>query len=388
MVELRRFLVGKVTSHKSMIDNAILGKFARFATLACLCVFPIQIWAAENAYVSVTASSGSVVCDGLDFYIEPNTIGDVGSVDIHVSAKPGWKLESPDTGACVASGGGSCGWSVVSDDDVNPEDSASGVIWVGEVVVSGMPDMMLRQDEKFATLSYRPLQIKDYTGVSVSSDNDDVSVSIVEGGQKIKLQRIRAREDVACGSDNARVTVSLGGNQSGAGSKSRLTTLSVGRNSRNLVAPSVYEIACRKDIEFLSATMLADANELLTSETNSIYAKCLDQVADILTSKTCNFGDNLLVNPVTPSVAKRAAQCFADKVATACGRYAGDVASGFLLGQGFKGVVLESWKWKWNIDCSLNFVGGDLVFNPPYPTISWLNSFQEKGFTSGFEVRP
>lgn len=140
------------------INNRVLEVFARFATLACLCVFPIQIRAAENAYVSVTASSGSVVCDGLDFYIVPNTIGDVGSVDIHVSAKPGWKLESPDTGACGASGGGSCDWSVVSEDDVNPEDSASGVIWVGEVVVSGMPDMMLRQDEKFATLSYRPLQ--------------------------------------------------------------------------------------------------------------------------------------------------------------------------------------------------------------------------------------
>lgn len=64
-----------------------LGKFARLATLACLCVSFAPIWAAENAYVSVMASSGQVVCDGLDFYVVPTAVGH-------------------------ASGGGCCGWLV------------------------------------------------------------------------------------------------------------------------------------------------------------------------------------------------------------------------------------------------------------------------------------
>ncbi len=56
------------------MNNGKLKVFVRFATFACLCVFSAQIRAAENAYVSVTVSSGSVVCDGLDFYIVPDTI--------------------------------------------------------------------------------------------------------------------------------------------------------------------------------------------------------------------------------------------------------------------------------------------------------------------------
>ncbi len=355
----------------------------RCAALALLLVMPAGARAAGNAYVSVTASSGTVVCDGVDFYVVPDALGPVGSVRLEFEAMPGWRLVAPEGGVGSARGGGACAWSVVSEDGANPEDAVSGAVYVGEVVVSGMPEMMLRQAEASASVAYSPSAIRRFVGVSVASDNEDVRVSVEDDGGRIALRRIRARDSVECGSDEARITVSLVGPAAHGRAESARSGggLASGESAPGTFGrASVYGVACRKDIAFLTGAMAQEAGELLGAGVGEIYGLSVDASKEFLSLQTCPGGE-LFVRPVTPGIADSAARAFADNLSIGCGAYAAEVASGLLSDDGFSGVVLESWRWRWRLEFSLVFAGGDLVLNPPRATAGWLKSFQERGFT-------
>lgn len=103
------------------------------------CVFVVVgmccsiLLAASNSYVSVTTSSGRVICLGSDFLIIPeDPFSDI-PIQVYVSAQIGWILKSSSTLTIVP--GGASEWKVDGDSD-NPEDSASGRIYVAKVVLS------------------------------------------------------------------------------------------------------------------------------------------------------------------------------------------------------------------------------------------------------------
>ncbi len=325
--------------------------------------------AAANAYVSVSSSSGTVICDGLNFFVLPQLVGEVGNVSLTVSARPGWCLIDPDGGSGESSGGGSCHWTVVSEDGVNPEDRASGEIWVGEILIHNSPDRMLRQERLDASVSYSPAAIDNYISISVQSSDAEVEASLLDDGRKIRFERDRARGDVDVGVDGVTVAISVDHSGQDRGV------------NRGKSGDCDFPIKCRKELSFLSDALASDIYDAVSDEMQDVSESGYIEAYDFLTTRSYWNGD-FFVTPVTPSIASRAAEYFSDNLANYCNEYVSESVATILTGESFSGVVLESWKWKLNVGFELNFAGGDVILFPPCPSMSWLNSLQNNGFTS------
>jgi hypothetical protein len=139
----------------------------RIVSLALACVGALHAFAAENAYVSVTADNGKVVCCGSMFLVIPaNPFGDE-TFEVNVSANVGWRLLSPPT--MSVSPGGKASYSVAGDGD-NPEDSAGGDIVVAHVNFPTTEIELLRGEEEVIAYTIFPEEAKEYITVSLVAE--------------------------------------------------------------------------------------------------------------------------------------------------------------------------------------------------------------------------
>ena len=105
--------------------HLLLLSFCSFLTVG-------QTFAAANSYVSVESESGRVVCIGSDFLVIPDDPFLEEAVHVCVAAEVGWILSS-SASLDIDSGLNAC-WEVEGDSD-NPEDSASGCIYVAKITL-------------------------------------------------------------------------------------------------------------------------------------------------------------------------------------------------------------------------------------------------------------
>ena len=126
--------------------------------------------AAANSYVTVTADSATVVCLGADFLVIPDDPFSDSAIRVSVSANQGWILTSPSPLSIVP--GQADYWSVEGDED-NPEDRASGNIYVAKVDLSKTRIELLRRESEEVPFTVTPSFAKEYISFEIKKFNDE-----------------------------------------------------------------------------------------------------------------------------------------------------------------------------------------------------------------------
>ena len=186
--------------------------------------------AAANSYVTVTADSATVVCLGADFLVIPDDPFSDSAIRVSVSANPGWILTSPSPLSIVP--GQADYWSVEGDED-NPEDRASGNIYVAKVELNKNDVEVMRGDSREVSCKIIPELAKPYIEISVIDDpvitgvadhagssGQDISVSYNSANENIEVDNTISPSRELSGDDVKRIRV-----QAKSGSKPFLVRL-------------------------------------------------------------------------------------------------------------------------------------------------------------------
>lgn len=104
----------------------------------------VSLRAAENSYVRVTSDNVRVLCVGADFLVIPRDPFSSSPISVSVNPNIGWILRSRSV--LSISPGGVASWAVKGDND-NPEDEATGQIYVASVRLEQENIELLRSDE-------------------------------------------------------------------------------------------------------------------------------------------------------------------------------------------------------------------------------------------------
>lgn len=140
----------------------------KFFLRCSITLFAYGLNAAENSYVMVNASSATVICLGADFLVIPDDPFSNGAITISVDANVGWILTSSSLLSVVPSKSGN--WSVKGDED-NPEDRASGKIYVAKVDLAKTRIELLRGESKDIPFIVTPSFAKDHISFGVKLDD-------------------------------------------------------------------------------------------------------------------------------------------------------------------------------------------------------------------------
>ena len=141
--------------------------WAKLALGFAIAIIVCGLIAAANSYVTVTASSATVICLGVDFLVIPDDPFSSSAINVSVSANTGWILTSPSSLSIVP--GKTCGWSVKGDED-NPEDRAAGKIYVAKVELDERDVEVMRGDSQEVSCKIFPELAKPYIEISVIDD--------------------------------------------------------------------------------------------------------------------------------------------------------------------------------------------------------------------------
>lgn len=141
--------------------------WAKLALGFAIAIIVCGLIAAANSYVTVTASSATVICLGADFLVIPDDPFSSSAINVSVSANTGWILTSPSSLSIVP--GKTGGWSVKGDED-NPEDRAAGKIYVAKVELDERDVEVMRGDSQEVSCKIIPELAKPYIEISVIDD--------------------------------------------------------------------------------------------------------------------------------------------------------------------------------------------------------------------------
>ena len=321
----------------------------RSLLLVCLLFGPSVGRATSNAYVSVDTDYGSVYCLGRDFLIIPdNPFGDK-KVDISVVEQIGWILRSEHH--ILLAPGDVATWSVRGDSD-NPEDWASGNIYVAKVTIGVVLCDILRSETARVPFSVRPSFAKDYICFFADmTDNTTArSTATVEDAHELSVSVDQSANEIVIAN-----RIEKERKQAGAAAEQVFLHANNGT--------SAIMVNLKKDIKDFSSSIMEDLkNSVLEMARPSVMIE--DAVTEVLRSEIPTAG---LPHDYQDGIG-RAIQQAGSYAATRSrmlvfSRFE-DMIADYEKAAKTSAITSESWKWKPLASFTPVMKGGSVTFTP------------------------